>query len=109
MGGARARARDARIMIAIAQMRTQAVIWESPRGTFVGLTCAIPTEMVGLCADITANGGSTVIRTTTTEYCAFSALNAAGGWWFCTDETRATETQTNPATAACAGALFNCP
>ncbi len=124
LGGARDRARDARIIMAIAQMRTQAAIWESPRATFVGLRCtptpAQPAEMAGLCDDITANGGHgspalgpIPIRTSVREYCIFSRLNATPASWFCTDEGRALETTTDPTTTCPAvvpaGGVLNCP
>jgi len=134
LGGARTRARDARVIAAMAQLRSQAEIYNSVLGSYAGTptmatlcgTADCTTLPVGyqrdictLCTDIAAQnkdgGGGTGTRPTyqagASEYCAYAPL-ATAARRFCIDEGRAIDTPI-PApdniTTYCAAAVFNCP
>ena len=119
LSGARARARDARIITDFSQIRSGAEIYASyqANNVYTGLGCGIitPVNIGALCADISANnggtaptfcGGASCPAAATTEYCAY-APRATGGY-YCVDEGRTYEGTTNPNTT-CTATTFNCP
>ncbi len=127
LGGARERARDSRILTAMAQLRTKALLIADAEGNFLRLDsaqnpCAYDGEMTMLCNDISANlappetFGNANFRADARRYCVWTHLNtdrAGGPDHYCIDSTgRAIRTTTNPNVAAHCGAgttVFTCP
>lgn len=121
LGGARAKARDARITGAMSQIRTKAELVSATEGDYALLACGygLPgdTEMKNLCDDIdkqctesttctvgdNVDGGTedVVIQAAATEYCSYTPLNVKYGGnpdYYCADSTgKAGSTATNPA------------
>ena len=99
---ARNKAKDARIVADLSQIRSIAEILYD--GDYDALTTS-QTDVAKLSADITAQGGSLVLNKTASPadaYCAYSALNVQVGGstnYYCVDSTgTAGFTQTNPGT-----------
>jgi len=109
LSSARTRARDARVVQEMAQVRSLAEIYASGNSdSYYGLSCSTPSDMGKLCSDIaTQNGGtSPSIYATSTAYCAYA--KTASGKYYCVDNVKATELSTAP-TAACNTNAFSCP
>jgi len=104
LGGARTRAKDARIISAMAQMRTQAEIYQVDVGSYgVGaleMNCAAPTvpaDIESICADADLqNGGNggrplIVVSATGDAYCAWVVMATSNATtpdvWYCVDST----------------------
>jgi len=126
LGGARTRARDARIISAMSQMRTQAELFQVDNLSYLTFDCgaagaANPAAMEGVCADVNSQNGSRGRPTVTVEpaagaaYCAWAVLATAGATidrWYCIDSTgTAVTTDTNPtgATYCVAATSYVCP
>jgi len=113
--GARTRARDARIISSMGQIRTGAEVFYTQNNTYAAFACTTtaPVSMVNLCADVDtlndAAGGAPVIEPNgTTGYCAYATM--ASGSYYCITAERALETATNPnALGLCDGTTFVCP
>ncbi|MEK7542518.1 MAG: type II secretion system protein [Patescibacteria group bacterium] len=102
LGGAQDSARDARIVAAMSNFRTQAEIEasQSPVGSYADVLCTV-APFTTLCTEVTAQGGTAVTitkPTTNSDYCAWTQLNAAD--YYCVDSTlRAVRTATLPSGA----------
>jgi len=109
--GARNKARDARIISAMSQVRRVAELVYD--GDYDALSAN--TDYALLTTDITSQGGTAtlVVRAGQAAYCAFSTLNQTGPQqYFCADSTgRALQTATNPGGAGfcVAGVTYVCP
>ena len=83
--GARDKARDARIVSAMAQLRTQAELSNEEYGSYVKVGCGMGTETSALCDDITKQigvAGWPVFATSTPNsdnYCAVTQLKTKFG------------------------------
>jgi len=129
LGGARAKARDARIVTAVSQIRTKAELVNAAEGGYTSLACTYDAETTALCNDVdkncTVTGGTgdtctvaettdVVIHSDATHYCAYTGLNTkygGAGDWYCVDSTGvAGNTTTNPIGGGfCDGSTFVCP
>lgn len=130
LGGARAKARDARIVAALSQMRTKAELVSAAEGNYALLACTYDSETGALCDDADkqctsgtagcggddANGGTedVVIQATGGEYCAYTPLNtqySGANDYFCVDNTGvAGNIASDPGIlGACDGTTFVCP
>lgn len=109
LGGARAKARDARITGAMSQIRSKAELVNAAENAYTSLSCTYDTEMASLCDDIDkqctdtsactggddADGGDedVVIQADATHYCAYTPLNVHYGTgaspydYYCIDST----------------------
>jgi prepilin-type N-terminal cleavage/methylation domain-containing protein len=104
--GARNKARDARIISDMSQIRSLAeVVYD---GDYDALRSS--GDYTTLTADASAQGGTTSINTTGSAYCVYSTLNQATQW-FCVDSTgRALQTGTAPSgVGLCTATTFLCP
>ena len=117
------RAKDARIINALSQMRTEAVIYASDQGVNgysgmdgLGPLCVLADyNFETLCTEVTENGGSVTIEAEAAAsdgryYCAYSAMNV-GSKYYCVDDSGAGyEGTTDPnALGLCDGTTFACP
>lgn len=120
--GATKRAKDSRVMSAIAQARTEMTSFHANQGTYVGLTLspAISSEITNNCADASAPGdGDCVLAedwflrlgTSVQGACIYAPLNEKDATtWYCADSTGiAGKTSTNPVTADCNATSWTCP
>lgn len=126
--GARKKAKDARVIAAMSQMRTKAELIYNLEGAYNlggtgnnGLDCDYDPEMTSLCDDIKANlddatesAVSPTFETDADEYCVWSHLNVDRGGspdYYCIDSTgKAVQTTTDPSsTGNCDGVTFTCP
>jgi len=112
--GATKRAKDSRVISAIAQARTELTSYNANQGTYVGFTvsAAIGTEVSGNSYNDTAL--ATSLGTSSEGACMYAPLNEKGGaadaTWYCADSTGiAGKTDTNPATADCMATSWECP
>ena len=107
--GATKRAKDSRVMSAIAQARTEMTSYNANQGTYVGfaVSSAIGTEVT----NNSYGGAALVVRNSALASCMFAPLGEKNGAsWYCADSTGiAGKTSTNPATAACTATAFTCP
>ena len=106
LGGARDRARDARITADMGQIRTSATIFEGNNATYTGV-CAYP-DINTLEADVDVQNGALGVpecNSSATAYCAVAALN--NGQFWCVDSTlRSQQYAADPAT--CSTTAFTC-
>lgn len=105
LGGAKNRARDARIIADMGQIRSTAEIIFGNDGNYDNVNCTVG-DVKTLCDDITAQGGSITINRSadSTSYCAEAELNS--GQYYCVDSTlRAKQYLTNP---ICSSTVFTC-
>jgi prepilin-type N-terminal cleavage/methylation domain-containing protein len=104
LSGARNRAKDARIMADMGQIRSAAEIFYGNNGNYTGLCTA--TDTLTLLNDVYSQGGSTSsCWSSASAYCAKSILNS--GQYWCVDSTlRSKQYGSNPAT--CASGAYNC-
>lgn len=132
LGGARDKARDARVIAAMAQIRAKAELINDIEGGYNtggtgnnGLDCdydgATSGEMYTLCQDIKTNladatesTASPSFNTSANQYCAWSHLNVDRGGsedYYCIDNTgRAIQTTTAPGGVGyCVGTTYGCP
>lgn len=121
LSGAQNRAKDARVMTAMNQFRSQAVIiGESNAGSFNNIYCSdvtgptctcLDTQIKNLCDDITQNasGSLMVIRVNqaaSTTYCAYARLLGTGQYW-CVDNVLTSKSYA-ATTTMCWGADYTC-
>jgi prepilin-type N-terminal cleavage/methylation domain-containing protein len=115
LGGARNRARDARAIAALSQIRTSAEMIYATDGDYDRVLCDQP-EIKPLCDDIRAQTGAnpTIQRPASPamSYCAFATLltrKDGATNFFCIDSTGvAKETTATPSTT-CHATSFVCP
>ena len=116
LGGARNKAKDARIIAEMSQIRATAEMIYSSDGDFDNVVCT-QTDMKPLCDDITAQTGGTVVTigkpaTPALKYCAYTTLVSKKDTvtnYYCVDSTGvAKDTTTNPSTT-CPGTDYVCP
>ncbi|MDP2950968.1 MAG: type II secretion system protein [bacterium] len=110
--GAQKKAKDARIVSAIAQARTIMTYEEANVGSYDTFLCTA-TDMVSICAEVASNHPTsgtnpTITKNATsnsTASCIYSALNQKATYWYCADSTgKAGFTTTNPGGAGfCVG------
>jgi prepilin-type N-terminal cleavage/methylation domain-containing protein len=79
LGGARNRAKDARIIADMGQLRSTGEIYFGNNNTYVGL--ASSTDATTLSADITAQGGTAFnLQAVLGSYCAEVTMNSGKFW-----------------------------
>jgi prepilin-type N-terminal cleavage/methylation domain-containing protein len=103
LSGARNRAKDARIMADMGQIRSTAEIFYGNNGSYTGLCSA--TDTLTLLRDIDSQGGTaTTCYATATAYCDEVKLNSAQYW--CVDSTlRSKQYASDP---SCSGSVTYC-
>lgn len=116
--GATKRARDSRVMSAIAQARTEMTSYEANNSTYVGfaVSSSINTEITNNCyaadgsCDL-ANEWYVRAGTSAQGACIYAPLNEQDGAnYYCADSTGiAGKTSTNPAIADCNATSCTCP
>ena len=125
LGGARGKARDARIISDMSQIRTKAELINAAEDAYTLLSCTYDTEMTTLCDDIdkqcptgtaACNSPDVVMHADATHYCAYTPLNVkygspAANDYYCVDSTgKAGNTTTAPGGATfCTATTFVCP
>lgn len=113
------RARDARIINALSQFRTEAVIYydDQDPDSYLGLNgigpaCIIAnTNFETLCQEVSDNDGSATVVADADTYCAYSALNV-GSKYYCVDNSGAAyEGITDPGAvgSGCDATPYECP
>ena len=114
LGGARKKAKDARAIAAMAQIRTQAEIIAETEGDYSSLACT-HTDLQTLCADINDQVGAepTITPSTDgTQYCAYvKLLTAKGGvdQYYCIDSSGIAKQTEDPSTTCTDTADPKCP
>jgi len=112
--GATKKAKDSRIISAVAQARTVMTYIYANDASYAAFTCT-HADMTTLCAEVAANhptqGTNPSINAGTAAACIYSQLNAKSSYWYCGDSTGvAGYTTTNPGTATyCTGTTYVCP
>jgi prepilin-type N-terminal cleavage/methylation domain-containing protein len=116
--GATKKAKDSRVMSAIAQARTVMTYVYANDGNYDNFSCSY-TDMVELCNEIQKNSYNNTALTIETETpggdeaCMYVPLNAQDGTtWYCADSTgvAGVSTSTDPGGASyCDGTTFVCP
>ena len=124
LGGARNKARDARIISAMSQIRTKAELINAAENAYTLLSCTYDPEMTTLCNDIDAQDGTTgggsipvpTIKTSANAFCLYTPLltkygSPAATDYYCVDSTgKAGNTTTAPGGLGfCDGTTFVCP
>jgi len=108
LNGVRDKARDARIIADMSQLRSVAeMLYDGDYDAFT----KSDSDVSSLDSDITDQGGSLNIQTELGEanYCAHSGLNR-GGYYCISSDGTAEETSTNPGGVGyCDGTTFDCP
>ena len=116
LGGARNRAKDARVIAEMSQIRATAEMIYSSDGDFDNVVCT-QADMKPLCDDIAVQTGGTALTigkpaTPALKYCAYVkllSLKDTVANYYCVDSTgMAKETVTNPSTTR-PGTLYVCP
>jgi len=108
--GAQKKAKDSRVVSAIAQARTIMTYEEANVGNYDGFT-ATHADMVTIWAEIVANDESTATpyigrnpATASTKACIYAQLSAKTGYYYCSDSSgKAGFTSTDPKAAAACG------
>jgi len=113
--GSRKRAKDARIMADMSQLRTMAEMIYDDDGNYRNVKCTYNKSTYGdvkeICQDIKEQVGfEPVIYSTTDKYCAYSKLNTPGRYYCVDSSFTAISTYINPGqTGYCTGKTFVCP
>jgi len=106
LSGARNRAKDARIIADMGQIRSTAEVFYGNYNTYTGL--GSDTSYTTLTADITAQGGTLgtlQIKSDGTAYCFVATMNSAQYW--CVDSAlRSQQSSSTPTT--CSGSAWTC-
>ena len=117
LSGAKNKAKDARAIAALSQVRATAEMSYSQDENYDKVVCT-DASMTTICADIAAQlgTGNPVVHPATSpaaSYCAYVTLltqNNGATAYYCVDSTGiAKETTTNPGTAVCTTTSFVCP
>jgi len=113
LGGARAKAKDARIVSDMNQLRSRAeIIVSDNNGDYTRVACSGgDAEVATLCSDINIQNGGTnpaITNNGTDGYCAYATLNATAPsqQYFCVDSALNAKQTTN--VAPCGGANDTC-
>jgi len=110
LGGAREKAKDARIMADMSQLRSAIEIYYYDREEgFSGVDC-FSTELSSICSDVKEYAGETpTIKSSTKNYCLYVKL--PGGEYYClTDVSSGRKTTISPGKSGyCDGITFSCP
>jgi len=116
LGGSRAKAKDARIMADMSQLRAMAEIIYDDEGSYRNVNCTYKStygygDLKTICQDIKDQVGfEPVIYSTTNKYCAYTKLNAPGQYYCVDSSGKAISTYINPGqTGYCTGRTFVCP
>jgi len=108
LGGARDRAKDARIMTDMVQLRTQAELIFNRDGDYLAVDCLVDIDIITLCNDVEAQGGENsnfpgqipavnIVQSSPPDrYCAEIRLNS-GKFWCVDSELKSAQYDTNPA------------
>ncbi len=105
LGGARARARDARITADMGQVRSAAEIFQVSTGNYTGV-CS-DADITTLSADMTAQGGTSyTCNGDANNYCAKVKLNN-NNWWCVDSSLRSQQYAADPGTT-CSASPFRC-
>jgi hypothetical protein len=112
--GSRKKAKDARIMADLHQLRTMAEMIYDDDGSYRNVKCNYKSpygDLKMICQDIKEQVGfEPVIYSTTDKYCAYSKLNTPGQYYCVDSGGRAISTYINPGqTGYCSGKTFLCP
>jgi len=113
--GSRKKAKDARIMADMMQIRTMAEIIFDDDGNYRNVKCTYNKSTYGdlkeICQDIENQVGfEPVIHSTYDKYCAYAKLNVPGQYYCVDSSGRAISTYINPGqTGYCTGKTFVCP
>ena len=104
LSGARNRARDARIIADMGQMRSTAEVFYGNNNTYTDLCDS--TDINTLEADIAAQGGTNpdCFDTSGTAYCAKITMNS-GQWWCVDSSLKSQQCTQNP---ICSDTVFSC-
>lgn len=110
----RERAKDARIMADMNQLRTMAELIYDDEGSYQNFKCTYKSnfgDLAAICQDIKKQVGSNpVLYSTTDKYCLYSKLNTPGRYYCIDSSGRAITTYINPGqTGYCTGKTFVCP
>lgn len=117
LGGARDRAKDARIISDLSQLRTQAEIINEADGDYDNVVCSGGDAGVkDLCDDVTDQGSTVSVAkpvSPAASYCGYAKLLApSSDTWYCVDSSlTAGQTTTNPDTTCGGGTpiTYVCP
>ena len=101
LGGARDKAKDARAVGDISQIRNKAELVYAADGAYTNLSCTYDTEMTNICNDVNAQvKADPTIVTHADDYCVYVKVNTQVGGadsYYCVDSSGiAKETATNP-------------
>jgi len=113
LGGAKNRARDARIIADMAQLRSSAEIFYGNTGSYTNFCAASATDTVTLLLDIGDQGGTATscnVQTGTgvgNSYCVEAKLNSTK-WWCVDSALRSKQYDGDTSCAPCAGATCKC-
>ena len=103
LNSARNKAKDTAIKSALDQARLVAEIYyDDTSSSYASLSATVPADMGTIGTNITSNGGTLVVFSSATAYCAQSVL--ASGGTHCVDNGGFTGTPS----AACAAASIGC-
>jgi len=115
--GAQDKAKDSRIISALAQARTSMVLIHDEDSAYTNLACSVLTDpctclnsdITPLCTDVAKNGGTfnvVVVGSAPNDLaCISSPVNSGSGNFYCVDDSGVAK-QT---TAACVAATARCP
>ena len=120
--GATKKAKDSRIISAIAQTRTVMTYIYANDGNYANFLCT-DADMITLCAEVANNNPGEINPTIETctdcagptgdepGACIYSQLNAKASYWYCADSTGVAgfATSTPAAVGACDGTTTVCP
>ena len=111
--GATKKAKDSRVVSAIAQARTVMSYVYGNDGSYTNFSCS-NSDMTKICDEIKnndANSANPTIKAGSDAACIYAQLNAKSNYWYCADSTGvAGFTTTNPGgTNYCDGTTFVCP
>jgi hypothetical protein len=108
--GARGRAKDARIMADMNQLRTTIEIYSlDQKGSYSGVNCSL-TELSSICSDIKEYAGEMpTIKSAIKNYCLYVKL-PSGKYYCLTESSSGRETTIFPGGSGyCDGITFSCP
>ncbi len=106
LGGARNKAKDARIMADLSQVRSLAeVLYDADYDALI----VTQADMANLVSDVTAQGQTLSLQNGSSSYCAYAGLNEGG--YYCVDSTGiAKQVATDPSGVGyCDGTTYVCP